>query len=207
MKLKNRKGMDYCFPLWIIQFENGDLYYIDPFKSLFLVILFPIRIFFPVKLYKITDREEKKLAYGRYRDDRVEKNFVRIHLFGLSMGGILNSLFNDFRITHQNIERIMQCLYICITISIFVYMHVRRYRILKVLKLENYEYKYAKLKIDSSIIYNFFQVIIVFFLIYFVFAADLNGSVSILFTLVYIYNTSVHTIFIWYCIKIRVFKL
>ncbi len=132
MKLRNRKGMDYCFPLGIIQFENGDLYYIDPFKSLFLVILFPIRIFFPVKLYKITDREEKKLVYGRYMDDSFEKNMVRNQIIGLSLGGAISPIFKNFNITHPYIERIMQVLYVCITLSIFIYMHVRRYRLLKV---------------------------------------------------------------------------
>ncbi|MCI6273010.1 MAG: hypothetical protein MR601_08705 [Erysipelotrichaceae bacterium] len=186
MELKNRKGMDYCFPLGIIQFENGDLYYIDPFKSLFLVILFPIRIFFPVKLYKITDREEKKLAYGRYRDDKLQNMYIWRIASGLAIAEIINIILGQINIVHTNIDLIMKITYIAITTISFLYIFIRRYTIIKMLNLENYKYKYVKIKMNELAIIYFPSVILSCLTIYFVFSYKSNGILHPSLLLVYI---------------------
>lgn len=192
--LKNKKGMDYCFPLGIMQDDNGNLYYIDPFKSLFLVILMPIRVFFPLKLYKITDQNEKQLAYDRYRDKNSYKRYLSNILLVIILGNIINIVLSEMKIIYYNIEFILQAIYVSIVIISFIMILVRRFYILKKIKLKNCTFVFVRIEpIDAFFIYGV-TFIVGLLMNYGVFAYNLNGALYLPLLLFYLYLAPLYTL-------------
>lgn len=193
-ELKNRKGMDYCFPLGIMQDENGELYYIDPFKSLFLIILMPIRIFFPVKLYKITDKDEKQLAYGRYRDEDQDKKKLRNIILAVIIGSPINTIFSNMKIIYYNVELILQIFYLNIIIISFIFIFIRRFYILKKIKLKNCNYIFVRVKLNDTFFIYGITFIAGLLMNYIVFKYNSNGNFHPALLLLYLYLAPLYTL-------------
>lgn len=184
-KLKNKKSIPYCFPVGIVQNEKGDLYYIDVFKSMFLIILMPIRIFFPVKLYIMNDKNEKNLAYERYNNKDIKKNIGLYTVFGISLGGVLNAIFSKFAIFSPNASAILKFLYFIVIFSVLNWMIFRRVKVLKLIKLDRSNYVLAKIKFNDIIVIYFIAMIICLFSIYFVLNFDVKNIIDLSYLFIY----------------------